>query len=308
MKSNPNDISRRFTGKSGRKNLITALASQIVVSNNNHIACKLAKSAKVLTFRRGKKLMSQGDGDTDIYFILAGKVNIEINGRVIAERGHGEHVGEMALIETNAVRSATVRSVEKTVIAKVEESDFTKIAKAHPNLWRKIASQLAQRLRERSEKIKAPNDEPVIFIGSSSEAVSVADTISRKLSKFRLRPWNKNVFNPSKGTLEDLVNLTQEVDYAVIVLTPDDITRSRGVTKSSPRDNAIFELGLFMGAISRERTYFLYPSGVKIKIPSDLIGVTGLEYVFSNRRKILSRNMANPCKRIKQLIVEQGAR
>lgn len=308
MKSNPNDISRRFTGKSGNNNLVKALAAQVVVSNNNHVASKLSKCAEVLVCRKGKKVMLQGGGDTDIYFILAGKVNIEINGRVIAERGYGEHVGEMALIEPNAVRSATVRTTEKTVVAKINEVDFTKIAKAHPNLWRNIASQLAQRLRERSERIKAPNETPVIFIGSSSEAVGVADLVGRKLSKYKLRPWNKNVFNPSKGTLEDLVNLTQETDYAVILLTPDDITRSRGVTKNAPRDNAIFELGLFMGAISRERTYFLYPQGLKIKIPSDLVGVTGLEYVFSRQRKVLSRNIAVPCKKIKQLIAGQGAR
>ena len=50
--------------------------------------------------------------------------------------------------------------------------------------------------------------------------------------------------------------MSLKTDFAVLVLTPDDITLSRGTTIASPRDNAIFELGLFMGTNGRNRTFF----------------------------------------------------
>ncbi|MEK7994821.1 MAG: TIR domain-containing protein, partial [Planctomycetota bacterium] len=84
---------------------------------------------------------------------------------------------------------------------------------------------------------------------------------------------------PSSTAIEALTALAQDADFAVIVLSPDDITLSRGNRRPSPRDNAIFELGLFMGAIGRDRTCLFKPQGMDIKIPSDLMGVTCVEYV-----------------------------
>lgn len=40
----------------------------------------------------------------------------------------------------------------------------------------------------------------------------------------------------------------------------------------------VFELGLFMGALSRDRTFVVVPHGVDLKIPTDLLGMTTLRY------------------------------
>ena len=47
---------------------------------------------------------------------------------------------------------------------------------------------------------------------------------------------------------------------------------------STVRDNVILELGLFIGQIGLERTYFLIPEKEKLHIASDLIGLTPLTY------------------------------
>ena len=41
-----------------------------------------------------------------------------------------------------------------------------------------------------------------------------------------------------------------------------------------PRDNIVFELGLFMGRLGPERTFIVRPSSSPLKIPSDLAGVS----------------------------------
>ena len=67
-------------------------------------------------------------------------------------------------------------------------------------------------------------------------------------------------------------------DFAVLVAGPDDQVISRANQLDAPRDNVIFELGLFMGALTRSRTFLLVPEGIKVKIPTDLLGLTCVEF------------------------------
>jgi hypothetical protein len=82
------------------------------------------------------------------------------------------------------------------------------------------------------------------------------------------------MFPPGKSNLESLVETAATLDFGVLVLTPDDLTESKGHTMDSPRDNVLFELGLFMGRLGRERTFAIYNRDEPIKLPSDLAGVT----------------------------------
>lgn len=243
MKSNPS-VMHRFTGRQGKKLLIEAFSRQILVAGNLPIAKRLARCAQLLDIKPNKDLIVQGNSDSDIYFILSGKVSVRVNGREIAIRSSEEHIGEMTLIDSTARRSTTVRSLEPCVFAKISESHFSKLANEYPELWRRIAVVLARRLRERNKFQTAPRSEPVVFIGSSSEGLKVAEAIYNNLTKIPCVPklWSEGVFEASKTTIEDLIRTTEESDFAVIVLTPDDIIRSRQRTKPSPRDNVVFEL------------------------------------------------------------------
>jgi len=306
MKSNPSVI-HRFTGKQGKVRLIEAFSGQTLVSGNIDIAKKLAWFAQLKDIKPDEDIIVQGNSDTDIYFILAGKVSVRVNDREIAVRSAGEHVGEMTLIDSTARRSTTIRAVEACVVAKVSETKFSKLADKYPALWRKIAIVLARRLKERNKFQTAPRSEPVVFIGSSSEGLKIAEAIRNNLSKFPCVPslWSRGVFEASKTTIEDLMRMTKDSDFAVIVFTPDDITKSRRKSKPAPRDNVVFELGLFMGAISRERTYIVAPRGADIKIPTDLFGITSLTYEH-DASKSLGRCLQSVFRQLRQMIVKYG--
>lgn len=86
--------------------------------------------------------------------------------------------------------------------------------------------------------------------------------------------WSQGVFGLGEGSLEALVDRLDSFDFAVLVLTPDDVTVSRDVTKQSPRDNVLLELGLFIGALGRKRTFIVHERAKELKLPSDLAGVT----------------------------------
>jgi CRP/FNR family transcriptional regulator, cyclic AMP receptor protein len=163
---------------------------------------------------------------------------------------------------------------------KLSEPNVTRIARTYPDYWRRLALELATRLRERTKFIREPNSVPVVFIGSSSEALAEATHINRALERrdVTCKLWTQGVFQLTKTTIEDLILVSGECDFAVLFLTPDDMTASRGRKSASPRDNVVFELGLFMGAIGRERTYIVTPKGADLKLPTDLLGLTRATY------------------------------
>src|SRR6185369_11267703 len=66
-------------------------------------------------------------------------------------------------------------------------------------------------------------------------------------------------------------------DFAVLVATPDDMVIRREEAALSPRDNILFELGLFMGRLGRSRTYVLTDPAA-VRLPSDFAGVTIAKY------------------------------
>ncbi|MGQ0523895.1 MAG: Crp/Fnr family transcriptional regulator [Betaproteobacteria bacterium] len=136
----------RFQGKDGRVALLNALRGQFLVDGNTEIADKLASAIQLREYGPGVLLFSQGERGSDLYFIIHGKVSVSIDGREIATVGAGMHVGEIALLEPFKGRSATVAASEPAVAALISQQRFTEIARFHPDLWRRIAIELARRL------------------------------------------------------------------------------------------------------------------------------------------------------------------
>lgn len=85
--------------------------------------------------------------------------------------------------------------------------------------------------------------------------------------------WTSDVFALSRTTIESLEEILRTVEFAVLIVTPDDIVTSRGAATEAPRDNIILELGLFMGRLGRERVFVVAPEDCP-KLPTDLLGVT----------------------------------
>jgi predicted nucleotide-binding protein len=121
------------------------------------------------------------------------------------------------------------------------------------------------------------SDRPSVFIGCSVEGMRVAKVVQLALSRSS-RPvlWHQGVFGLSRGTLESLVEKAHEFRYAVLVLTPDDLLIKQGESTPVARDNVLFELGLFMGALGRERTFIVCERSVAL--PTDLAGITPATY------------------------------
>jgi predicted nucleotide-binding protein len=270
----------RFQGSNGHSLRLQAFRDQHLVSGEETLAAELVAKAELIGLSPGDQLIVQDATDNDIYFLLSGEVAILVHGNEVARRAAKLHVGEMAMIEPAAARSATVVAIRETVAAKVSEADFVAIARNYPKMWRALAIEVAERLRQRGHLIRKRNPIPVVFVGSSSEALPFAKLLhaALPLPAVESRIWQLDVFNPSNFPIEDLEAQAQQSDFAVLVTTADDVSTSRGKVKEAPRDNVIFELGLFMGASGRKRTFVVQPKGVELKLPSDILGMTTLRY------------------------------
>src|SRR6266545_1050312 len=121
-------------------------------------------------------------------------------------------------------------------------------------------------------------NKPRIFLGSSGKQAKLLQAITRGLEDVvDVEPWTTS-FNPGRSTLDRLVELSQEVDFAAFVFAQDDWTTTDASQsgQASPRDNVVFEAGLFGGALGMRRTFILHASGSKL--PSDLLGFTCIRY------------------------------
>jgi len=115
-----------------------------------------------------------------------------------------------------------------------------------------------------------------LFLGSSSEGREVARNLQSEISGCEVVRWDQNVFEPSGYTLDSLLATAANVDFAVLIATPDDVTVSRGETQPSMRDNILLEFGVFAGALGRERTFLLATGD--LRLPTDVLGLTRLPY------------------------------
>lgn len=125
-------------------------------------------------------------------------------------------------------------------------------------------------------------DKPRIFLGSSAKQEKLLEALTTGLEDIaHVVPWTTS-FNPGTTTLERLLELTREVDFATFAFAQDDWTSTSpalspsGSGLASPRDNVVFEAGLFGSALGMRRTFILHASGSKL--PTDLLGLTCVRY------------------------------
>lgn len=148
---------------------------------------------------------------------------------------------------------------------------------------------------------------PAVFIGSSSEGLPFARAVRQQLDQdAEVTMWNEGFFTLGNTFIETLVNSLGTFDFAILVLTGDDLIHSRNDERLGPRDNVIFELGLFMGRLGRSRTIALVESNAAIKIPTDLSGVTTAAYSWPREDGSHQRAVGAACDNIRQVIQALG--
>jgi hypothetical protein len=117
-----------------------------------------------------------------------------------------------------------------------------------------------------------------LFIGSSKEGQSIADSMKDQINKncedwLQAETWSDgNVFSLNNSALHSLVTASRKFDYGILVASKDDIRKSRGKQSIVPRDNVIFEMGMFLGSLGLTRAFLLVEK--EASLPTDYNGIT----------------------------------
>lgn len=300
-------MKERFEGPDHTQ-LLEAVRRQEIAGGSREIAESLVSAGKVHEFAQGDRLITENGPDNDVYLLVAGSVGVVIKGNEIGRRKAGQHVGEMSALEPAQPRSASVIALETVVAVKVSSSEFMRVGEAHPQIWLPIARELSRRLYERNKLIAAPNESPKLFIISSTEALPVARRIRKGLEPDVFsKVWDEGVFFAGGYSLESLEKAVEESDFAVAIAQPDDLVTSRGRRSPTLRDNVLFELGLFMGKLTRHRAVLVHPRVKNLKLPSDLQGLTLVSYEPCKPRQ-LPAHLAPVCAHIRAIVQRLGVR
>jgi|GEM_PF-1847825 hypothetical protein len=154
---------------------------------------------------------------------------------------------------------------------------------------------------------------PKVFIGSSIQSREIARAIQAHLEpEFQVRVWSDDTFEPSEYSLDSLLKELDTIDFGVFVLAADDKLKLKDTTYAAARDNVVYEAGLFTGRIGRERTLLLRPvprqvgNSEPLRIPSDLAGLTLVEYDADLVSDDVLAALAGPSHRIRMSIRAKG--
>lgn len=160
-------------------------------------------------------------------------------------------------------------------------------------------------LIEQTEGV-SKNSKPRIFVGSSVEGLEIARAIQSELQyDYLVEIWNQNtVFGLGTSLIEALKAAVKAYNYAIFVFTPDDLIQRRDNESFVPRDNVIFEAGLFIGQLTRFKAFIVHPRDRNIQLPSDLNGLTTATY--DPEAAVIDASIGPACRQIRIAIQGRG--
>ncbi|SFA88937.1 Cyclic nucleotide-binding domain-containing protein [Poseidonocella pacifica] len=120
------------------------------IRGNSTIIDRLLGQGRVEFFRRGDCLIHEGGQDNDVFFLLAGEVDIVFRRQLGSKRVAPNQVGEMAAIELGSKRTASVYALTDEVAAlKVSGQEFNRIWTDNPEFQKNLQIEMTARHRER---------------------------------------------------------------------------------------------------------------------------------------------------------------
>jgi hypothetical protein len=151
---------------------------------------------------------------------------------------------------------------------------------------------------------------PKVFVASSTEGLDIAYAVQENLEHAaEITVWPQGVFRPSEFILEDLTKQLDAFDYGVFIFAFEDLVNLRGEEVRATRDNVLFEMGLFVGALGRQRNYIVMPRGDStVHLPTDLLGIKPLTFDPKREDKNLLAALGPACNEIRRSVERLGHR
>src|SRR5215213_3939454 len=119
---------------------------------------ELAGELQQVTYPAGAILMREGDPGDVMYIVLAGAFEIikELgtpDERLFGQRGAGEVVGEMGLLNRDGLRTASARAATDAQVIRLTRADFERLLGRYPTIAYEMLRVLSTRLRDSNDAV-----------------------------------------------------------------------------------------------------------------------------------------------------------
>lgn len=166
-----------FSGDGSDERILEVLEKNPAVLGDRALAERLMQAGKVVFFRRGEPLIQHGAPGDDVFFLLAGDVDIVFRSQLGSIRQSPNQVGEMAALEPGRPRSASVIARTDEVAAlKVPGPAFHRIWSSSPLFQQRLQVEMAARHRERilAAQVARQNNSFLWFASSLGAGLVIA--------------------------------------------------------------------------------------------------------------------------------------
>jgi CRP/FNR family transcriptional regulator, cyclic AMP receptor protein len=107
---------------------------------------EVAKIADELDLRQDKELIREGTRGSEFFVLLEGQAEVSKDGRRINRLGPGEFFGEIALVATSPIRTASVVATTPVRVLVITAQNFRRLLEQSPEIRLKVLEALAQRV------------------------------------------------------------------------------------------------------------------------------------------------------------------
>lgn len=126
---------------------------------DEHSLDELGSKCRRTSYKRNAVLMTEGEPGETLFIIVSGSAKIYVgddNGdeMVLYIKGPGDYIGDIALLD-DAPRSASVATLEKTVVYGISKSDFLAVLRDNLDISMAIIRSLTRRLRHETDSVRS---------------------------------------------------------------------------------------------------------------------------------------------------------
>lgn len=87
----------------------------------------LLSSGQMRSFQRGQRLTQEGQAGNSFFILIQGELSVSQNQITLRRLGQGDGFGEMALMLTKGIRTASVTSLNDSLVLEILSNDFYRI-------------------------------------------------------------------------------------------------------------------------------------------------------------------------------------
>jgi sigma-B regulation protein RsbU (phosphoserine phosphatase) len=174
---------------------------------------EIASKLEDVEFQADEIIFQSGDAGSCLYFIKKGQVRVHNNNRIIAQLGAYDIFGETALLDSKP-QTATVTSVEKTDLLRLDKASFDQLMHERIELTRGIIHLLANRLRLQDEELEETRNSLEKVILPLGIALSTERNLNHLVERILLEA--KKLCNADAGTMY-LITADKKLKFSIMI-------------------------------------------------------------------------------------------